>query len=354
MSKQKILFIDRDGTLIEEPHDYQVDDLAKIRLTPFVIPALIALIKAGFRLVMVSNQDGLGTQSFPQNDFQQSHDFILALFASQGIIFDDILICPHRMEDNCFCRKPKTALVDDFLQQHEINRQRSWVIGDRDSDRLLAKALGLAYLPISKNHDWEMVANTILNQTRTAAVNRCTKETDIQLSVRLDSDEKSTINTPIDFFSHMLEQVARHGGFQMKLEASGDVKVDDHHLIEDTAIALGEALKKALGDKWGINRYGFTLPMDEALATIALDICGRPFCLFDSHFTREFVGGMATEMVPHFFQSLSTSLGATIHVKVEGKNHHHMIEACFKALGRALNQAITKTSGVLPSTKGAL
>lgn len=354
MSKQKILFIDRDGTLVEEPHDYQVDDIAKIRLTPFVISALSALIKADFRLVMVSNQDGLGTSSFPKDDFQQTHDFILALFASQGIIFDDILICPHTVEDNCPCRKPKTALVDVFLQQRNIDCEHSWVIGDRDTDRLLAEALGLAYLPISTEHDWAVVADTILNQTRKATVNRCTKETEIQLSVILDSDEESILNTPIDFFSHMLEQVARHGGFQMILNATGDIKVDDHHLIEDTAIAFGDALKKALGDKWGINRYGFTLPMDEAIATVAIDICGRPFCVFDSHFTREFVGGMATEMVPHFFQSLSTSLGATIHVKVEGKNHHHMIEACFKALGRALNQAITKTSQTLPSTKGIL
>jgi len=351
---QNILFIDRDGTLVEEPDEYQVDKLAKIRLTPYVIPALLALIKAGFRLVMVTNQDGLGTSDFPKDDFQQSHDFILALFATQGIIFEDILICPHKAEDNCICRKPKTALVDVFLQQREINRQRSWVIGDRDTDRLLAEALSLSYLPVSKTYNWQMVADAILNQTRSATVTRCTEETEIQLSVRLDSDETSVINTPIDFFSHMLEQVARHGGFQMQLTASGDVKVDDHHLIEDTAIALGDALKKALSNKWGINRYGFTLPMDEALATVAIDICGRPYCVFESCFTREYVGGMATEMVPHFFQSLAVSLGATIHVKVDGKNHHHMIEACFKALGRALNQAITRTRHALPSTKGVL
>lgn len=351
---QNMLFIDRDGTLVEEPDDYQVDDLAKIRLTPFVIPALTALVKAGFRLVMVSNQDGLGTSSFPKDAFQESQDFILRLFTSQGITFDDILICPHKAEDNCLCRKPKTALLDVFLQQQEINYQGSWVIGDRDTDRLLAEALGLGFLPLSKRHGWERVADVLLNQTRAATVHRRTKETDIQLSVRLDSDETSRIHTPIDFFSHMLEQVARHGGFQLKLNAAGDVQVDDHHLIEDTAIALGEAIKKALGDKWGINRYGFMLPMDDALVSIAIDICGRPFCVFDKQFTREFVGGMATEMVPHFFQSLSTSLGATIHVKVEGKNHHHMIEACFKALGRALNQALTKTRHALPSTKGVL
>lgn len=351
---QKILFIDRDGTLVEEPHDFQVDNLAKIRLTPGVIPALTTLIKAGFRLVMVSNQDGLGTHLFPKDDFQQSHDFILDIFSSQGITFDAILICPHTEEERCSCRKPKTALVDNFLHQVKINFQHSWVIGDRASDKLLAQALGLAYLPISENHTWQMVSENILNRSRKATVNRCTKETKIELTLQLDCDETSIIKTPIDFFSHMLEQVARHGGFYMKLDAMGDVKVDDHHLIEDTAIVFGEALKQALGDKWGINRYGFTLPMDEALATIAIDICGRAFCVFDSHFTREFVGDMATEMVPHFFQSLSTSLGATIHVKVEGKNHHHMIEACFKVLGRALHQAIAKTRDTLPTTKGAL
>lgn len=351
---QNVLFIDRDGTLVEEPHDYQLDALAKIRLTPLVIPSLIALQKAGFRLVMVSNQDGLGTSSFSMGDFQQCHDFMLHLFASQGIAFDAVLICPHLPADDCRCRKPKTALIDDFLQQRVINRQNSWVIGDRDSDRLLASALQLPYLPLSASHTWEVVTNTILKQKRCATVTRSTKETSITLRVILDSDETSQIKTPIDFFSHMLEQVARHGGFQLQLDASGDIQVDDHHLIEDTAITLGEALKQALGDKWGIARYGFTLPMDEALASVAIDISGRPYCAFDSHFTREYVGGMATEMVPHFFQSLSTSLGATIHVKVEGKNHHHMIEACFKALGRALYQAIAKTGQTLPSTKGVL
>jgi len=351
---QNILFIDRDGTLVEEPHDNQVDDLAKIRLCPNVIPSLIALKNAGFYLVMVSNQDGLGTSRFSQADFQRCHDFILALFASQGIVFQDILICPHTANDDCLCRKPKTGLLDDFLKQHAMNASRSWVIGDRDSDRLLAEAIGVAFLPISKTHSWQQVVNAILYQSRTATVSRQTKETAIQISITLDSDEASVINTPIGFFSHMLEQIAKHAGFQLQLEATGDMVVDDHHLIEDTAIALGEALKCALGDKWGISRYGFTLPMDEALATVAIDISGRPFCVFESHFTREFVGGMATEMVPHFFQSLTTSLGATIHVNVTGKNHHHMIEACFKALGRALNQAIAKTGNTLPSTKGVL
>lgn len=351
---QNILLIDRDGTLVEEPEDEQVDELSKIRLMPGVIPALLALIKGGFRLVMVSNQDGLGTPDFPKDAFQSSHDFILALFASQGIRFDEILICPHRADEHCSCRKPKTGLLDVFLRQRTMNVQRSWVIGDRDSDRLFAEALDLGYLPISKHHGWELVSQIILNQIRSASVHRCTQETSIQLKIRLDTHQASTIHTPIDFFSHLLEQVARHGGFQMELDAAGDVNVDDHHLIEDTAIVFGEALRKALGDKWGIGRYGFTLPMDESLASLAIDLSGRPFCVFEGHFTRESVGGMATEMVSHFFQSLSTSLRAAIHVKIEGKNHHHMIEACFKALGRALKQAITQTCDALPSTKGVL
>ena len=234
----------------------------------------------------------------------------------------------------------------------DINR--CWVIGDRESDRILADNLGIAFLPISTEHDWHKVSQSILNQVRGASVVRKTKETSIALTVRLDSDEPCEIDTPIGFFSHMLEQVAKHGGFKLQLTAEGDVEVDDHHLIEDTAIALGEALKKALGEKWGISRYGFTLPMDEALATVTIDLCGRSFCSFDGQFTREFVGGMATEMVPHFFNSLATSLGATIHVNVQGKNHHHMIEACFKALGRALRQSMAKTGNDLPSTKGVL
>ena len=351
---KNILFIDRDGTLVEEPADNQVDSLAKIRLCKGVIPALQHLSQAGFEFVMVSNQDGLGTASFPQTDFQPVQGFILELFASQGIIFSEIFICPHTSQDNCACRKPKTGLLEDYLQKIPINFDRSWVIGDRDSDRQLAENLGIAYLPISVNHDWKQVADVILTQSRQGVVTRKTKETAIDLTVTLDSDQPNVINTPIAFFSHMLEQIAKHGGFALQLTAEGDTEVDDHHLIEDTAIALGEALKMALGDKWGIDRYGFTLPMDESLATIAIDLSGRPFCKFEGKFTREFVGGMATEMVPHFFNSLSYSLGATIHIRVQGENHHHMIEACFKALGRALRQAIKQTSNSLPSTKGVL
>lgn len=351
---QKILFIDRDGTLVEEPSDFQVDELSKIRLCSDVIPALLSLQKAGFRLVMISNQDGLGTASFPQFSFQRCQNFILSLFASQGICFSDIFICPHRESDNCNCRKPKTGLLDAFLQQNSLDRKQCWVIGDRPTDKELAQNIGVAFLPINATYGWKAVAQTILQQERTAIIQRQTKETTIELQVNLDAELENKIQTPIGFFSHMLEQIAKHGGFGLQVQAKGDVEVDEHHLIEDTAIALGEALKKALGDKWGIARYGFTLPMDEALATVALDLCGRSYCVFEGQFTREFVGGMATEMVPHFFHSLASSLGATLHIKVNGQNHHHMIEACFKALGRTLRQACMRCDNDLPSTKGVL
>ncbi|KTD06523.1 histidinol-phosphatase/imisazoleglycerol- phosphat e dehydratase [Legionella gratiana] len=351
---QKILFIDRDGTLIEEPYDFQVDSLDKIKLTSGVIPALLQLQKEGFRFIMVSNQNGIGTPAFPEDAFLMCHEFTLDLFSSQGIYFDEIFICPHMPEDNCSCRKPKTGLLDQFMKKTLIDKVSSWVIGDRETDRQLADNLGIKFLPINQEHGWEQITSTILNHKRTGFIRRKTQETTIELSVLLDSDQTSSINTPIPFFNHMLEQVAKHGGFNLELYANGDVEVDDHHLIEDTAIALGEALKEALGNKWGINRYGFTLPMDESIASIAIDIGGRGFCVFQGQFTREFVGGMATEMVPHFFNSLANALGATIHIEVTGKNHHHMIEACFKSLGRALGQACAKTNHSLPSTKGVL
>ena len=351
---QKVLFIDRDGTLIEEPVDFQVDELAKIRLCHAVIPALLSLSKAGFNLVMISNQDGLGTVTFPQEAFQRCHDFVLDLFASQGIYFSNIFICPHKDCDNCGCRKPKTGLLDAFLQQNLIDRNQSYVIGDRETDRELANKLGISFLPVTKDHNWKKIADTILNKSRSAIIKRQTKETRIELSLNLDEEAITEIKTPLAFFSHMLEQIAKHAGFGLQIQAQGDVEVDEHHLIEDTALALGEALKKALGDKWGLARYGFTLPMDEALASVAIDLCGRSYCIFEGRFTREFVGGMATEMVPHFFNSLANSLGATLHLSVKGQNHHHMIEACFKALGRALRQACSRCDSALPSTKGVL
>lgn len=351
---KKILLIDRDGTLVEEPFDYQIDSLDKIKLTPGVIPALLALQHAGFELIMISNQDGLGTERFPEEQFSLCHEFILDLFLSQGITFSRIFICPHIEVDNCGCRKPKTGLILDYLDNELINTNASWVIGDRETDRQLALNLQFNYAPISPAHSWAMATDLILNSKRQGVCCRTTKETSIELNVLLDAKHQSQINTPLPFFNHMLEQVALHGGFDLSIEASGDVEVDDHHLIEDVAIAFGDAFKQALGDKRGIERYGFTLPMDESLAQIAIDISGRSYCEFNAVFTREFVGGLATEMIPHFFQSLARSLEASIHLSVTGKNHHHMIEACFKALGRALKQASLQTGSMLPSTKGIL
>lgn len=351
---QKILLIDRDGTLVEEPSDFQVDSLSKIKLCQDVIPSLLTLKNAGYRFVMVSNQDGLGRLDFPQAKFQECHDFILQLFASQGIFFSDIFICPHQKQDQCQCRKPSTGLLDNFINTTSFNRAQAWVIGDRITDKQFAENLKISFLPISAEHGWKNIVDTLLTRKRQAIIKRKTNETDIAIKLVLDSNEPNEINTPIGFFSHMLEQVAKHAGFSMTLKAQDDSHVDDHHLIEDTALALGEALKIALGDKWGIGRYGFTLPMDEALTTVALDLSGRRFCSFEGQFTREFVGGMATEMVPHFFKSLTDSLGASLHITVKGENHHHMIEACFKGLGRALKQAIYQTDLTLPSTKGVL
>ncbi|ASQ46128.1 bifunctional histidinol-phosphatase/imidazoleglycerol-phosphate dehydratase HisB [Legionella clemsonensis] len=351
---QKVLLIDRDGTLVEEPDDFQVDRLEKIKLCKDVIPNLLMLSKAGFKLIMISNQDGLGTDRFPQDTFQRCHDFILNLFISQGIHFSEIFICPHTEASNCSCRKPKAGLLLDFLRNTSVDRDNSWVIGDRETDRQLAENIGIAFLPVASNHGWDKITPAILLRERSAYVNRITRETAIEVKLTLDNSACTAIKTPLGFFNHMLEQVAKHGGFGLEINAKGDIEIDDHHLIEDTALALGEALKKALGDKWGIARYGFTLPMDESLAMVALDLGGRSYCRFEAQFTREFVGDMATEMVSHFFHSLASSLGATIHVTVTGKNHHHMIEACFKALGRALRQAYVQCDKDLPSTKGIL
>lgn len=351
---QKVLFIDRDGTLIEEPPNQQVDALAKIRFVAHVIPSLLSLIQAGYRLVMVSNQDGLGTSSFPSEAFAQCQEMVLAVLESQGIVFSDIFICPHFSKDNCNCRKPKTGLLENFLQQQEIDYANSWVIGDRDSDAQLAANLQVGFLPITSQHGWQQISQRLANPPRCATVQRQTKETAIAVTVNLDNKNPSTLNTPLPFFNHLLEQIAHHGLLSLTIEATGDIEVDDHHLIEDTALTLGEALKKALGDKQGIARYGFTLPMDEALAQVALDLSGRPHCSFNAPFTREMVGGMATEMIAHFFKSFSYALGASIHVSVRGENHHHMIEACFKALGKTLAQAFARQGFTLPSTKGVL
>jgi imidazoleglycerol-phosphate dehydratase/histidinol-phosphatase len=358
MSGNRTLFIDRDGTLVEEPPDEQVDALGKIRLLPGVIPALLDLQRAGYRFVLVSNQDGLGTASFPEPAFRAPQEFIRALFASQGIEFDAEFFCPHRPQDGCECRKPKTGLLTEYLREHPIDPDDSYVIGDRDTDLALAVNLGIGGLRVRADGrdgaTWAAIAERLRRPARTALVQRRTKETDIRVRVNLDRTAPVAIATGIGFFDHMLEQVARHGGFSLELTCGGDLEIDEHHTVEDCALAFGQALREALGDKLGIARFGFVLPMDESRAQVAIDLSGRAYAVFEGRFGREAVGGLPTELVPHFFRSLADALGAAVHVSVQGENTHHMVEACFKATGRALRQAVRIEGTELPSSKGVL
>jgi imidazoleglycerol-phosphate dehydratase/histidinol-phosphatase len=352
----KILFVDRDGTLIEEPHDEQVDALDKIRFLPGVFAALTQLRDAGFRLAMVTNQDGLGTPSFPQERFDLPHAFVLEAFRSQGLEFEAVFVCPHTRHDGCRCRKPGTALVDEWVRERGVDLAASVMIGDRDTDLAFATNLGIRGLRVrvagEAAETWPAIANELL--ARRATVERVTRETAVRVSVDLDDDAPPQARTGIGFLDHMIEQLGKHGGFKLELECKGDLEIDEHHTVEDCALALGEALRRALGDKRGIARYGFLLPMDESRAQVALDLSGRAYAVFEGRFGRESVGGLPTELVPHFFRSLAESLGAALHVSVTGDNAHHMIEACFKAVGRSLRQAIRREGDTLPTTKGVL
>ena len=351
-----VLFVDRDGTLVEEPPDEQVDALAKVRFMPGVFAALAQLRAGGFRLVIVTNQDGLGSPAYPLTAFEQAQRFILEAFASQGIEFEAVLVCPHRAAEGCACRKPRIGLLEEFLRTAQVDLGASAVIGDRDSDLELARNLGVRGLRVRRDgaaeETWPAVARALL--ARRAQVLRTTRETRVAVSLDLDAADPVRSHTGIGFFDHMLEQLAKHGGFALELSCEGDLHIDEHHTVEDSALALGEALRRALGDKRGIGRYGFVLPMDEARVQVAIDLSGRAYSQFEGRFARDHVGELPSELVPHFFRSLADSLGAAIHVSVTGENTHHMIEACFKGVGRALRPALRREGLELPSTKGTL
>jgi imidazoleglycerol-phosphate dehydratase/histidinol-phosphatase len=356
MSQTKVLFVDRDGTLIEEPPDEQVDAIAKIRFMPDVFSAMRQAKKLGYKLAMVTNQDGLGTASFPQEDFDVPHQFMMDAFSSQGVEFDAVFVCPHFKTDGCDCRKPKVKLVEDYVRDQRVDLAQSVMIGDRDTDLEFAANLGVRGIRVRRHgtpqETWPAILRSL--SERKARIVRKTKETDIEVRVNLDATAPVKIVTGIGFFDHMLEQIAKHGGFALELDCKGDLEIDEHHTVEDCALALGEALRQALGDKLGIARYGFVLPMDEAQVRVAIDLSGRAYGVFEGKFNREAVGGLPTELVPHFFKSLAESLKAAVHVTITGENTHHMIEACFKGTGRALRQAFRREGEELPSTKGTL
>ncbi len=352
---RRIAFIDRDGTIIEEPADEQIDAYEKLRFVAGVIPALLRLQGAGYELVMVSNQDGLGSPRFPRESFEGPHRLMMQVLESQGIVFREVLIDPSLPEENSPNRKPGVGMVLHYLRDRSVDLANSVVIGDRESDLRFADNLGARGYRLGPGHDdWDGIVRQILASPREVEVERATRETKIRVRVDLDRADEPVAATGLGFFDHMLEQLGKHGGFTLAVSCAGDLHIDEHHTVEDTALALGQALRQALGDKRGIARYGFTLPMDEALATAALDFSGRPYFVFEGVFPRERVGELPTELVPHFFRSLCESAGLNLHLAVKGDNAHHMVEACFKAVARALRQAVRRDGEALPSTKGAL
>jgi imidazoleglycerol-phosphate dehydratase/histidinol-phosphatase len=368
---KKALFIDRDGTLIvEPPQDFQVDSLEKLEFVPGVFNGLSKIVKEfDFEIVMVTNQDGLGTDSFPEETFWPAHNKMLQAFENEGIVFDDILIDRSFEEENLPTRKPGIGMMTKYMTR-EYNMESSFVIGDRLSDIQLAKNLGCKGILFSENEyknveketqvlqttSWNKIYTFLAFMERTSVVHRRTNETNIDIALNLDGTGISRIDTGLKFFDHMLEQIAKHGLVDLTIKTEGDLEVDEHHTIEDTAIALGEAFSKAVGNKVGIERYGFCLPMDDCLAQVAIDFGGRNWIEWDADFNREMVGDMPTEMFYHFFKSFSDSAKCNLNIKAEGKNEHHKIEAIFKAFAKAIKMAIKqdKEKMVLPSTKGML
>jgi imidazoleglycerol-phosphate dehydratase/histidinol-phosphatase len=357
MKPQKILFIDRDGTLIEEPADEQIDAFEKLKFVKGVFRNL-GFIRQNldFRFVMVSNQDGLGTDAFPEDTFWPVHNFILQTLEGEGITFDDIKIDPHFPEDNHPNRKPGIGMLKEYINNPAFDIFGSYVIGDRESDRQLAENLGCKAFILDKDMTWERIAELLFAGERVSEVRRTTKETDIHVRLNIDGTGKCDISTGLGFFDHMLEQIGKHGMMDLLIHTKGDLHVDEHHTIEDTAIALGECILQALGDKRGIERYGYCLPMDDCLCSVALDFGGRPWLVWDATFQRERIGEMPTEMFLHFFKSLSDAAKMNLNIKAEGQNEHHKIEGIFKALARALKMAVKRDiyHYELPSTKGML
>jgi len=352
---KKALFIDRDGTIIREPADEQVDSLEKLSFVPGAISALKAISNLGYEMVMASNQDGLGTASFPQEDFLPAHNKMLETLRGEGVVFDDILIDPSFPEDNSPSRKPGTGMFGKYLSG-EYELASCYVIGDRQTDKQLADNLGCRSLIISEDFGWDRVVETLCRGARSAVVERKTAETSIRVAIDLDSTTESFSDTGLKFLDHMLDQIARHAGISLQISCKGDLQVDEHHTMEDVGIALGEAIKKALGDKRGLQRYGFALPMDESRAMALLDFGGRIDFGWDVEFTREYVGDVPTEMFKHFFKALCCASECNLRIEAKGENNHHIAEAVFKAYARALRTAVRRDpfDYELPSSKGVL
>lgn len=355
---KRLLFIDRDGTIVKEPADEQVDSFEKLTFVEGVIKALSFICQhTDFHLVMVSNQDGLGTDSFPEDTFYPVHNFILKTLSGEGIEFEAQHIDRHFPEDNSPMRKPATGMLAGYIGNPEYDLAGSYVIGDRETDAQLARNLGCGALILGRDGmDWSKITELLFAGERTATVCRKTKETDIEISINLDGTGKSDIHTGVGFFDHMLEQIAKHGMTDLKVRCDGDLNVDEHHTIEDTAIVLGTCIAKCLGSKRGIERYGYCLPMDDSLCQVALDFGGRPWLNWNADFRRERIGDMPTEMFFHFFKSLSDAAHMNLDVEARGTNEHHKIEGIFKAFARSLRMAVRRDiyHFELPSTKGAL
>ena len=372
---KKVLFIDRDGTLvIEPPIDYQLDAYEKLEFYPKVFRNLgFIRSKLDFEFAMVTNQDGLGTSSFPEETFWPVHNLMMKTFENEGITFDEVFIDRSFPEDNAPTRKPRTGMLGKYLDNPEYDLAGSFVIGDRYTDVELAKNLGCKAIYLQDDQsklvekgleeycvlatkDWDKIAEFLFAGERIAEVRRTTKETDIYIKVDLDGSGKCDISTGLGFFDHMLEQIGKHGSLDLTIRVKGDLEVDEHHTIEDTALALGECLAKALGDKRGIERYGYCLPMDDCLCQVALDFGGRPWLVWDADFKREKIGEMPTEMFLHFFKSLSDAAKMNLNIKAGGQNEHHKIEGIFKALARAVKMAVKRDiyHFEVPSSKGSL